>query len=83
MTTETAQKLPRKRRTPQEQKDDLQRRIREIEQEQQVRIKRTLEELKGKLEALALQASGKPYAPKLGQAASLLSQAAQEIRIEQ
>jgi len=81
--TDAAQPLPKKRRSPQEQKDHLASKIKAIDQEIQVRIKRRLEEAKKELEALAMSASGKPYAPKIGQAASLLSQAAQEVRIEQ
>lgn len=72
-----------KRRTLQEVAEWHRKSLREIETRQASKLKEQLLELKSKVEAVALLSSGKPFAPKLGQAAQLLGGAAGEIKVEQ
>lgn len=80
-TTET--KTTKKRRTLQEQLEANASERKAIESALSAKTKGTLERLAKESQAAALAASGKPYAAQIGQAATLLSTAANSIKVEQ
>ena len=73
----------KKRRTLQEIEEWHRKSLKEIEAKRASALKAKLTALKSEVEALALMSSGKPFGPKVGQAAQLLGAAASEIKVEQ
>lgn len=69
------------RRSPQEIKEQLAQKIAAIDNAEAAKTKERLSKLQAEAQALAVKGSGKPWAQKAAQAASLLGAAAQEIKV--